>query len=107
MANSGNDGVAAEPRRGMRSLGRQLARFVGLASLVTGVMMLFARWYTGETTRNLWGGVVAVAGIVGGILLLLSFDGPAGFRRSSLRILGTVGVLVLATAPLTCKWVCA
>jgi len=68
-------------------------------------MMLFAGWYSGES--NPWGWFVATAGTVGGVVLLLSFDGPASFRKTSVRVLGAIGVLLLASAPLTCKWLCA
>ena len=88
----------------MRRLGRQLARLVGGASALLGVMMLYAGWYSGES--NPWGWFVGIVGTVGGVVLLLSFDGPVWFRRPSVRVLGAIGVLVLATAPLTCRWLC-
>ena len=88
----------------MRRLGLLAARLAGGAAVFLGVMMLFAGWYTGES--NPWGSFVGAAGTVGGVLLLLSLNGPAWFRRVPVRILGGVGVLLLATAPLTCAWLC-
>lgn len=90
----------------MRRFGRQFARFAGGAAIFLGVMMLFAGWYSGEWW-NPWGLFVAVAGMIGGVVMLLSFDGPAWFGRTSVRVLGAIGVVLLATVPLTCKWLCA
>lgn len=84
-----------------RRLGPILARFVGLVMTILGtwifVINLAEDSYSGGT--RIWILTSAVLGVMGGVVYLLSFDGPDRFRTHWVRLLGWTGILVLAFLP--------
>lgn len=84
-----------------RKLGRTLARLVGLVFALLGGWVVLINLLT----RSFSGQVLAVIltagalGAMGGVLYLLSFDGPARFRTRSARMAGWAGMVALALLP--------
>lgn len=85
----------------LRRLGPALAPLVGLVMTMLGtwifVINLIEDSYSGGT--RIWILTSAVLGAVGGVLYLLSFDGPDRLRTRWVRLLGWTGMLVLAFVP--------
>lgn len=85
----------------LRRFGQTLPRFVGLAMTILGVWVfainLIEDSYTGGT--RVWILASGALGAAGGLLYLLSFDGPDRFRTQWTRLSGWVGMLVLALLP--------
>ncbi len=84
-----------------RGLGRSLARFVGMAFAVLGIWVLAVNVIYGDYPGSVRVFVLGSAflGTVGGILYILSFDGPDRFRVRWVRLAGWLGMLVLALLP--------
>ena len=82
-------------------VGRSVARFVGLAFVMLGVWILVVNLldiaYHGRWLALILGS--GAAGAAGGTLYLLSFDGPGRFRSRPTRLVGWVGMLILALLP--------
>jgi hypothetical protein len=85
----------------VRRLGQTFARFVGLVMTILGVWVfainLIEDSYTGGTLR--WILASGGLGAVGGVLYLLSFDGPDWVRTRWIRVSGWIGMLALAVLP--------
>jgi hypothetical protein len=85
----------------LRRLGQTLARFAGVAMTILGVWVLTINLiedsYSGGT--RVWILASGALGAAGGLLYLLSFDGPDRFRTRLTRLSGWVGMLVLALLP--------
>jgi hypothetical protein len=85
----------------LRRLGHAPARFVGLTMTLLGswvvVINLIEDSYTGGTL--VWILASGALGAVGGLLYLVSFDGPDQFRTRWTRYSGWLGMLVLALLP--------
>ena len=77
------------------------ARFVGLLFALLGgwifAVNIFDDSYSG--TVFAWIIVAGVSGAIGGVLYLLSFDGPTRFRTLKVRLTGWVGMLLLGLLP--------
>lgn len=85
----------------LRRLSRGLARLVGLIFTALGVWLLAANLisvdYSGWTLA--WIVAASALGAAGGILYLLSFGGDARFANRRTRLIGWIGMLVLALLP--------
>lgn len=84
-----------------KRLGRTFARFVGVVFALLGTWVfaanLIERPYSGSILAMIL--VAGLAGGVGGIVYLLSFDGPDRFRTRGTRLGAWIGMLVLALLP--------
>lgn len=82
-------------------MGQTYARFVGLVMTILGVWVfainVIEDSYSGGTLR--WILASGALGAVGGVLYLLSFDGPDPLRTRWVRVSGWIGMLVLAVLP--------
>lgn len=78
------------------------ARFVALTVLLLGAWIFFSNLIRGgydELWVLAWVLLAGLAGVVGGIVYLLSIDGPEHFRRRSWRLWGWTGMMVSAALP--------
>ena len=84
-----------------RPLGRRFARLVGLAFTLFGIWIFTINMVLGSAPAAIRAWVLAtgLAGAVGGVLFLLSLDGPDRFRPRSVRIASWSGMLVHALLP--------
>lgn len=77
------------------------ARFVGLLFALLGgwifAINFFDNSYSGAVFA--WIIVAGASGAIGGVLYLLSFDGPTRFRTLKVRLTGWVGMLILGLLP--------
>ena len=77
------------------------ARFVGLIFTGLGAWIfaanIFSDAYSGAIYA--WIVVAGASGAVGGVLFLLSFDGPPHFQTIKMRLSGWVGMLILGLLP--------
>ena len=84
-----------------RRLAATFGRFVGLVMMILGgwvvVINLVELGYSGWVL--VWILVSGALGAAGGLLFLLSFDGPPAFRTFQTRFAGWLGMLVLALLP--------
>jgi hypothetical protein len=82
-------------------VGRMFARLVGLSFALVGAWLLLVNLlelsYSGGTL--VWILVSGAAGLSGGILYLVSFDGPVRFRTPRVRFAGWLGMFGLALLP--------
>jgi hypothetical protein len=80
---------------------RAYGRLVGLIFALVGVWVLIvnlsARSYSGWVL--VWILAAGLAGAAGGVLYLLSFDGPVRFRNRTSRLLGWGGMVFLSVLP--------
>lgn len=89
---------------------RAFVRFVGLLFTLLGgwiftvnifawilAVNMFGDSYSGSVLA--WIIFAGASGAVGGVLYLLSFDGPNRFRTRTVRLTGWVGMLVLGLLP--------
>jgi hypothetical protein len=91
----------------LRWMGVTFARFVGLMVLILGgwaaTSFIWALFTEDSRTESL--GLVALvvfmwlAGAVGGLFYLLSFDGPNRFRTQKTRMWGWIGMLAAGLVP--------
>jgi len=85
-------------------LSRIFARFVGLSFTILGIW-IFAVSMVNINDMSDSGGVLvwvitaSALGAIGGILFLLSFDGPARFQTRKIRRYGWIGMVVLGLLP--------
>jgi hypothetical protein len=91
----------------MRRLAPAFYRLIGLAVTLLGAWVLFINLvevsYSGWVLA--WILSAGFSGAVGGVLFLLSFDGPARARRRQVRLLGWLGMLFLALLPWSFQFV--
>jgi len=91
----------------MRQLARAFYRLVGLAVTLLGAWVLFINLadisYSGWVL--VWILSAGLVGAVGGVLFLLSFDGPPRARTRWVRLLGWLGMLFLALLPWSFQFV--
>jgi hypothetical protein len=91
----------------LRRFARPFARLVGLAFTVLGVWILIVNLtevsYSGWVLA--WILSAGFIGAVGGLLFLVGFDGPARLRTHRVRLIGWVGMLVLALLPWSFQFV--
>jgi hypothetical protein len=82
---------------------RLLARFVGLVFALLGLWILVGNLAVGGYRGAVLAWILSSGflGFAGGVLYVLSFDGPARFRRRFVRGLGWAGMLALALLPTT------
>lgn len=90
----------------MRRLATIFARFVGLAILLYGAVIFFgnlAGAFGNSGYDPFWALYlvlgVGLTGLVGAVVFLLSFDGPAPWRTRGRRALGWIGMLICALIP--------
>lgn len=90
----------------LRRLGQTLARLVGLAFAILGAWVFAIN--LGELAYSgwvlFWVLTSGLAGAVGGLVFLLSFDGPPRFHSARVRLLGWVGMLFFAVLPSSLSW---
>jgi hypothetical protein len=92
---------------------RTFARLTGLVVLLYGAWMFSVNLLEGVTGSNgydpRWMLFLVLgfglAGAIGGILFLLSLDGPPRFRTRSYRLIGWVGMLICAVLPTSLYYV--
>ena len=84
-----------------RGIGRSLARFAGLSFALLGAWIFAVNITLGSYSAaiRIWILSAGLMGLVGGVMFLLSFDGPARFRIRRARIAGWLGMLGLASVP--------
>lgn len=84
-----------------RRLGHTLARFTGLIFTVLGLWVLVVNLVELSYSGGILAWILAsgVLGCVGGLLYLLSFDGPERLQTRRVRIVGWVGMVGLALLP--------
>ena len=91
----------------MRQLARAFYRLVGLAVALLGAWVLFINLadisYSGWVL--VWILSAGLFGALGGVLFLLSFDGPPRARTRQVRLLGWLGMLFLALLPWSFQFV--
>jgi hypothetical protein len=91
----------------MRRLAPTFCRLIGLASTMLGMWVLLINSvelsYSGWILA--WILSAGFLGGIGGILFLLSFDGPARLRKLRVRLLGWAGMLFLAFLPWSFQFV--
>lgn len=91
----------------MRRLGRAFYRLIGLAVTLLGAWVLFINLvdvsYSGWVL--VWILSAGLLGAIGGVLFLLSFDGPPRARTRQVRLLGWLGMLFLALLPWSFQFV--
>jgi hypothetical protein len=91
----------------MRRLAQSFYRLVGLMFALLGAWVLYVNLpeinYSGWIL--VWILSAGLFGLVGGALFLLSFDGPVRLRASRVRLLGWLGIMVLALLPWTFQFV--
>lgn len=82
-------------------LGRSLIRLIGLAFVMAGSWVFLVNLAVFGYQTWVWAYVLAsgAVGAGGGLLYLLSVDGPPRHRMKRTRILGWLGMLVLALMP--------
>lgn len=100
---------------GMRQLAEQFSRLVGLAFVLLGVWVLLVNVVEVLSVNGVedrYAGWILVwilsagfLGALGGVLFLLSFDGPARFRNRRVRFVGWLGILFLALLPWSFQFV--
>lgn len=90
----------------LRWIGVTFARFVGLVVLILGGWIAgLNAWLSLVSGDGYDGSVLAlvlltgIAGAVGGVAYLLSFDGPKRFRTQRVRLYGWAGMLISALLP--------
>ena len=86
----------------LRRVGLLFARFVALTVLLLGAWIFFNNLIRGgydELWVLAWVLLAGLAGVVGGIVYLLSIDGPEHFRRRSWRLWGWTGMMISAALP--------
>lgn len=91
----------------LRWMGVTFARFVGLLILILGgwaaSSFIWALFAEDSQTESLVLVILVVlmwlAGAVGGLLYLLSFDGPSRFRTQKTRMWGWIGMLAAGLVP--------
>ncbi len=80
---------------------RAFARFVGLLFTLLGgwifAVNIFDDSYSGAVLA--WIIFAGASGAIGGVVYLLSFDGPARFRTLKVRLSGWLGMLILGLLP--------
>ncbi len=90
----------------LRWMGRTFAKFVGLVIMILGAWVVIIN--IGEAFRStgvyqgwilLWILGSGLAGAVGGLFYLVSFDGPQRFRTTRTRLLSWLGMLGGALIP--------
>jgi len=90
-----------------RHLAQPFYRLVGLAFTLLGIRILTVNLaelsYSGWIL--VWILSAGFLGVVGGLPFLLSFDGPARFRTPRLRLVGWLGMLLLALLPWSFQYV--
>jgi len=91
----------------MRRLAQTFYRLMGLASTMLGMWVLLVNLvdvgYSGWILA--WILSAGFLGAVGGVLFLLSFDGPARLRNRRVRLVGWAGMLFLAFLPWSFQFV--
>lgn len=91
----------------MKRLAQTFYRLIGLAFTMLGMWVLLVNFVEVRP----WGLIIAwilsagFLGAVGGVLFLLSFDGPARLRNRQVRLLGWVGMLFLGFLPWSFQFV--
>jgi len=82
-------------------MGRTFARFVGFVLVILSGWMFFVNVIEVhyEPWVMVWIWVAGLAGAIGGIVFLLSFDGPERFKKQRIRYRGWVGMMVGALFP--------
>lgn len=85
----------------LKRLGQTLAKFVGLIFTVLGLWVLVVNLVDVSYSGAILAWILAsgVLGCAGGLLYLLSFDGPERLRTRRARIIGWVGMVALAMLP--------
>lgn len=90
----------------MKRIATTFARFVGLAVLLYGGVVLI-----GQVKAHIEGtsldsplllvlvALLAISGMAGALTYLLSIDGPLQFRSRSRRLLGWAGMMICASMP--------
>lgn len=89
----------------LRRLGLGFARFVGMAVMLTGAWIFLVNLVEGPRTNG-WGVYAwilgsGMAGALGGLAFLLSFDGPDRFRNRTIRSAGWLTMLASLALPHT------
>ncbi len=91
----------------MRRLAQSFYRLVGLAFALLGAWVLFINVlevsYSGWIL--VWILSAGFLGALGGVLFLLSFEGPARLRNRQVRLVGWLGILFLALLPWSFQFV--
>jgi hypothetical protein len=91
----------------MRRFALSFYRLIGLAFTLLGAWVLFINLaelsYSGFIL--VWVLSAGFQGALGGVLFLLSFDGPARLRSRHVRLLGWAGMLFLAFLPWSFQFV--
>jgi hypothetical protein len=91
----------------MRRLTHTFYRLIGLSSTMFGTWVLMVNLvevsYAGWILA--WILSAGFLGAIGGVLFLLSFDGPARFRSGQMRLLGWTGMLFSAFLPWSFQFV--
>jgi hypothetical protein len=91
----------------MRQLAQSFYRLVGLMFVMLGAWILTVNLieinYSGLIL--VWILSAGFLGVVGGVLFLLSFDGPMRLRANRVRMAGWLGIMVLALLPQSLQFV--
>lgn len=89
-------------------MGRILARFVGLIFVLYGALLLFGNLIglIGGTVDAPWWAVLWVlssgaVAMVGGVLFILTFDGPASWRAKRRRVVAVALMMLSSFVPST------
>ncbi len=82
-------------------MGQTYARLIGLAMTLLGIWIVAINLIEGSYSGGIWVWVLGsgALGAIGGVLYLMSFDGPDRFRTGRTRLAGWLGMLVLALLP--------
>lgn len=86
----------------LRWMGRMFARFVAVSVIILSAWLFFVNAFGDQGWRVwvlIWILASGVAGTVGGVLYLLSLDGPARFRTKPTRIGGWAAMLAAVLLP--------
>jgi multisubunit Na+/H+ antiporter MnhB subunit len=91
----------------MRKLAQTFYRLIGLAFTMLGMWVLFVNLVEDRDPGWIlvWILSAGFIGALGGILFLLSFDGPERFRSRQVRFLGWLGMLFLGVLPWSFQFV--
>jgi hypothetical protein len=91
----------------MKRLAQLFYRLMGLASAILGTWILVTNLVDISYSSWILAWILSAGllGAVGGVLFLLSFDGPVRFRNRQMRLLGWAGMLFLAFLPWSFQFV--